>query len=122
MALEHLTGLTCDVVGGCAYVPCIQRNGIYALRAISSAEQAHLLKGQRRLVYLDDMIRIVYESGNELDEGYRETALLGLGKHCKYTLKYTTDLSVSSDDKDRQPVGDNKQPKKKTTKKKEGKK
>lgn len=99
IALEQLLGMTCDAVGQCAYVPCIQRNGIYALRAIAAAEQAHLLKGQRRLVYLDDAIAILYESGNELDEGYKETSKLGLAKHCKYTLKFTKNIQFDEDKK-----------------------
>ena len=90
--MQQLLGMTCDAVGQCAYVPCIQRNGIYALRAIAAAEQAHLLKGQRQLVRIDDTIAILYESGNELIDGYKETSKLGLAKHCKYTLKFNKDI------------------------------
>lgn len=99
IALQQLVGMTCDAVGQCAYVPCIQRNGIYALRAIASAEQAHLLKGQRQLVRIDDTIRILYESGNELIDGYRETSKLGLAKHCKYTLKFNKNIQFDEEKK-----------------------
>ena len=98
IALQQLLGLTCDAIGQCAYVPCIQRNGIYAMRAISAAEQAHLLKGQRQLVHIDDTIAILYESGNELIDGYRETSKLGLAKHCQYTLKFTKDIQFHNKD------------------------
>lgn len=99
-ALQQLVGMTCDAVGQCAYVPCIQRNGIYAMRAISSAEQAHLLKGQRQMVHIDDTIKILYQSGNELIDGYRETSKLGLAKHCKYTLKFTKNIQFDEEGKE----------------------
>lgn len=99
IALQQLIGMTCDAIGQCAYVPCIQRNGIYAMRAIAAAEQAHLLKGQRQLVHIDDTIAIMYESGNELIDGYRETSKLGLAKHCKYTLKFNKNIQFDEKDK-----------------------
>ena len=92
IAMQQLVGMTCDAIGQCAYVPCIQRNAIYGMRAISAAEQAHLLKGQRQIVHIDDTIKVMYESGNELAAGYRETSKLGLAKHCKYTLKFTKNI------------------------------
>ncbi len=97
IALQQLVGMTCDAIGQCAYVPCIQRNGIYAMRAIAAAEQAHLLKGQRQLVRIDDTIHILYESGNELIDGYRETSKLGLAKHCKYTLKFNKNIEFEEE-------------------------
>ncbi|XQP55153.1 MAG: L-serine ammonia-lyase, iron-sulfur-dependent, subunit alpha [Mycoplasmoidaceae bacterium] len=97
IALQQLVGMTCDAIGQCAYVPCIQRNGIYAMRAIAAAEQAHLLKGQRQLVRIDDTILILYESGNELIDGYRETSKLGLAKHCKYTLKFNKNIEFEEE-------------------------
>lgn len=97
IGLQQLVGMTCDAVGQCAYVPCIQRNGIYALRAISAAEQAHLLKGQRQLVHIDDTIAVLYQSGNELNDGYKETSKLGLAKHCKYTLKFNKNIQFDEE-------------------------
>ncbi len=99
IGLQQLLGMTCDAVGQCAYVPCIQRNAIYAMRAIAAAEQAHLLKGQRQLVHIDDTIKILYESGNELIDGYKETSKLGLAKHCKYTLKFTKNIQFDEEAK-----------------------
>lgn len=99
IGLQQLLGMTCDAVGQCAYVPCIQRNAIYAMRAIAAAEQAHLLKGQRQLVHIDDTIAILYESGNELIDGYKETSKLGLAKHCKYTLKFTKNIQFDEEAK-----------------------
>lgn len=97
-ALQHLVGLTCDAVAQCAYVPCIQRNAIYAMRAIDAAETAHILKGQRQLIHLDDTIQICYDSGNELKDGYRETSKLGLAKHAKYVLKFRKDIQFHDED------------------------
>ncbi len=99
MALEQLLGMTCDAVGQCAYVPCIQRNAIYAMRAIGAAEEAPFLDGQRQLVRIADAIKILYESGNELIDGYKETSKLGLAKHCKYTLKFNKDIQFHEDEK-----------------------
>jgi len=96
-ALQQLLGMTCDAVGQCAYVPCIQRNAIYAMRAIDAAELAHTLKGKRQLVNIDDTICSAFESGNELNDGYRETSKLGLAKHCKYVLKFRKDIQFHED-------------------------
>ena len=98
-ALEELLGMTCDAVGQCAYVPCIQRNGVYALRAIASAELAHKLTPMKRLVNIDDAIAVAYESGNELNDGYRETSKLGLAKHCKYVLKFRKNIQFDENGK-----------------------
>ncbi len=92
-ALEQLLGMTCDAVGGCAYVPCIQRNAIYAMKAIDSAELAHLLWKNTQFLKLDAIIDIAYQSGNDLKKEYRETGIGGLAKNCKYTLKYRTKVT-----------------------------
>ncbi len=85
-ALQHIIGLTCDAVKGTVFVPCMQRNGIYANKAIDAAILAHYMKDLPQLIYVDDTIEAAYISGNELKEGYRETALLGLGKYAQYSV------------------------------------
>ena len=90
--LEQLLGMTCDAVGQCAYVPCIQRNGLYAIKAIDSAEVAHQLGDFRSLIYLDDAIAVLKKSGDDLNDGYKETSKLGLAKHCKYVLKFRKNI------------------------------
>ena len=92
-ALQQLLGMSCDAVGGCAYVPCIQRNAIYAMKAIDSAELAHLLRKNDQLIKLDTAIAIAFQSGNDLKSEYRETGIGGLAKNCKYTLKYRTKVT-----------------------------
>lgn len=91
-ALQQLVGMTCDAVGQCAYVPCIQRNAIYSMRAMDAAELAHNMKGMRQIVNIDDTIEACYDSGNDLIDGYRETSKLGLAKHCKYVLKFRKNI------------------------------
>lgn len=92
-ALQQLLGMSCDAVGGCAYVPCIQRNAIYAMKAIDSAELAHMLKNNTELINLDIVISIAFQSGNDLKTAYKETGIGGLAKNCKYTLKYRTKVT-----------------------------
>lgn len=98
-ALQQLVGMTCDAVGQCAYVPCIQRNAIYAMRAMDAAELAHNMKGMRQVVHMDDSIAACFQSGNDLLDGYRETSKLGLAKHCKYVLKFRKNIQFDEEEK-----------------------
>lgn len=87
-ALQHLLGLTCDAVCGYVFVPCIQRNAVFALRAIDHAILAHLIKDTSRLVKFDDTIKTMKETGDAIPEEYRETSLAGLSKNAPYVLKF----------------------------------
>jgi len=89
-AFQQCLGLTCDPVGGGVLVPCIQRNAVYANRAIDAAELAHTLRNTRQLVKIDDTIAGAFESGNDLKPGYRETSLKGLAFYCDYVQHVRT--------------------------------
>ncbi|MBQ6854031.1 MAG: L-serine ammonia-lyase [Alphaproteobacteria bacterium] len=80
IAMEHHLGLTCDPICGLVQVPCIERNAISALKAVNAARLA--LRGNgNHLVTLDSVIKTMYETGQHLASGYKETSLAGLAKN-----------------------------------------
>ncbi|MDA1153326.1 MAG: L-serine ammonia-lyase [Proteobacteria bacterium] len=77
IALEHHLGMTCDPVKGLVQVPCIERNGLGAIKAVSAASLALRGDGQH-LVALDVAIETMRQTGADMSEKYKETALGGL--------------------------------------------
>ena len=82
IALEHQLGLTCDPIGGYVQIPCIERNAVASLRALSSAELSHVLSGTRKISF-DLIVRTMYETGKDLNARYRETSEGGLAANYK---------------------------------------
>jgi L-serine dehydratase len=77
IGMEHNLGLTCDPVGGLVQVPCIERNAMGAVKAITAARMA--LRGDgEHLVSLDRVIRTMRDTGRDMASKYKETALGGL--------------------------------------------
>jgi L-serine dehydratase len=77
IALEHHLGMTCDPVKGLVQVPCIERNGLGAIKAVSAASLA--LRGDGvHLVSLDACIETMRQTGHDMHEKYKETSLGGL--------------------------------------------
>jgi len=77
IALEHHLGMTCDPVKGLVQVPCIERNGLGAIKAVSAASLA--LRGDgTHLVSLDVCIETMRQTGIDMSERYKETSLGGL--------------------------------------------
>lgn len=83
MALTHNLGLVCDPVHGLVQVPCIERNGINAVKAVSSARFALLEEEENNYLTLDDVIKTMKDVGDDMPSQYRETALGGLAKYAK---------------------------------------
>ncbi len=77
IALEHHLGMTCDPVRGLVQVPCIERNGLGAIKAVSAASLAMRGDGVH-LVSLDVCIETMRQTGADMSEKYKETALGGL--------------------------------------------
>lgn len=77
IALEHHLGMTCDPVKGLVQVPCIERNGLGAIKAISAASLAMRGDGTH-LVPLDACIETMRQTGEDMMEKYKETSLGGL--------------------------------------------
>jgi L-serine dehydratase len=77
IALEHHLGMTCDPIRGLVQVPCIERNGLGAIKAVAAASLALRGDGQH-LVSLDACIETMRQTGRDMSEKYKETALGGL--------------------------------------------
>ena len=77
IALEHHLGMTCDPVKGLVQVPCIERNGLGAIKAVSAASLSLRGDGQH-LVPLDAAIETMRQTGKDMHEKYKETSLGGL--------------------------------------------
>ena len=77
IALEHHLGMTCDPAGGLVQVPCIERNGIGAIKAVAAASLA--LRGDgSHFMPLDNCIEAMRQTGAEMSSKFKETSLGGL--------------------------------------------
>ncbi|MCC0038523.1 MAG: L-serine ammonia-lyase [Brucellaceae bacterium] len=77
IALEHHLGMTCDPVGGLVQVPCIERNALGAVKAVTAASLA--IKGDgTHFVPLDAAVETMRQTGLDMNERYKETSLGGL--------------------------------------------
>ncbi|MES2261626.1 MAG: L-serine ammonia-lyase [Pseudomonadota bacterium] len=80
IGIEHHLGMTCDPIGGLVQIPCIERNGMGAVKAITAASLA--LKGDgTHFVSLDDVIETMRQTGADMQDKYKETSLGGLAIH-----------------------------------------
>ena len=79
IAMEHNLGLTCDPVKGLVQIPCIERNAVAAMRAISSVNLSRFLYETRKISF-DEVIATMYRTGKDMDEKYRETSHGGLAQ------------------------------------------
>jgi L-serine dehydratase len=77
MGLEHHLGLTCDPVGGLVQIPCIERNAMAAMRAMSCADYALFSDGAHRVTF-DEAVDAMSQTGHDLPSLYRETGSGGL--------------------------------------------
>ncbi len=77
IALEHHLGMTCDPIAGLVQVPCIERNALGAIKAVSAASLAMRGDGQH-LVPLDAAIETMRQTGVDMSTNYKETSLGGL--------------------------------------------
>ena len=77
IAMEHNFGLTCDPIGGLVQVPCIERNAMGAVKAISAARMALRGSGEH-FVSLDQVIKTMRDTGRDMQDKYKETARGGL--------------------------------------------
>jgi L-serine dehydratase len=80
IGIEHHLGMTCDPIGGLVQIPCIERNGMGAIKAITAASLA--LKGDgTHFVSLDEVIETMRQTGFDMQAKYKETSLGGLAIH-----------------------------------------
>ncbi len=77
IALEHHLGMTCDPAGGLVQVPCIERNALGAIKAVSAASLALRGNGEH-FMPLDNCIRVMLQTGRDMDSKYKETSTGGI--------------------------------------------
>ncbi|MFF0741818.1 L-serine ammonia-lyase [Streptomyces sp. NPDC004111] len=77
IGMEHNLGLTCDPVGGLVQIPCIERNGMASVKAVTAAKMAMRGDGSHK-VSLDKVIKTMKETGADMKVKYKETARGGL--------------------------------------------
>jgi len=78
IAMEHHLGLTCDPVGGLVQIPCIERNAMGAMKAITAANLALESNPRNARVSLDNVIATMRQTAKDMNEKYKETSEGGL--------------------------------------------
>jgi L-serine dehydratase len=77
IGIEHNLGLTCDPVGGLVQIPCIERNAVASVKAITAARMA-LHGNGTHYVSLDTAIKTMRDTGADMKAKYKETSQGGL--------------------------------------------
>lgn len=78
IAMEHHLGLTCDPIGGLVQVPCIERNAMGAMKAITASQIALASDPYYARVTLDDVIKTMWQTAEDMNSKYKETSEGGL--------------------------------------------
>lgn len=86
IAMEHHLGLTCDPIGGLVQVPCIERNTMGAIKAITAAQLALQSTPDFAKVSLDKVIKTMWDTALDMNSKYKETADGGLAIHIPLSL------------------------------------
>ncbi|KAN0066432.1 hypothetical protein ACQY0O_000526 [Thecaphora frezii] len=82
IGIEHNLGLTCDPLNGQVQIPCIERNALGSVKAVTAAQLALAGDGQHS-VSLDDAITAMRETARDMHTSYKETSLGGLATAVK---------------------------------------
>ncbi len=86
IAMEHHLGLTCDPIGGLVQVPCIERNTMGAIKAITASQLALQSTPDFAKVSLDAVIKTMWDTAHDMDFKYKETADGGLAINVPLSL------------------------------------
>lgn len=86
IAMEHHLGLTCDPIGGLVQVPCIERNTMGAIKAITASQLALQSTPDYAKVSLDKVIKTMWETALDMNSKYKETADGGLAVNIPISL------------------------------------
>jgi L-serine dehydratase len=78
IAMEHHLGLTCDPIGGLVQIPCIERNSMGAIKAITASQLALEGNPASAKVSLDQVIKTMWETAKDMNSKYKETSDGGL--------------------------------------------
>lgn len=86
IAMEHHLGMTCDPIGGLVQIPCIERNTMGAIKAITAAQLALQSNPDAAKVSLDAVIKTMWETALDMNSKYKETADGGLAETVPLSL------------------------------------
>ncbi|MEM9836548.1 MAG: L-serine ammonia-lyase [Bacteroidota bacterium] len=78
IAMEHHLGLTCDPIGGLVQIPCIERNAMGAIKAITAADLALASKPEDAKVNLDVVVKTMWDTAQAMRREFKETSEGGL--------------------------------------------
>ncbi len=87
IAMEHHLGMTCDPIGGLVQIPCIERNTMGAIKAITASQLALQSTPDFAKVSLDGVINTMWETAKDMNFKYKETAEGGLAVNVPLGLK-----------------------------------
>tara|TARA_R110002124_G_scaffold287335_9_gene473295 strand:- start:6944 stop:8362 length:1419 start_codon:yes stop_codon:yes gene_type:complete len=80
IAMEHHLGMTCDPIGGLVQIPCIERNSMGAIKAITASNMALESDSSAARLSLDNVIQVMWETALDMKSKYKETSEGGLAK------------------------------------------
>jgi L-serine dehydratase len=86
IAMEHHLGLTCDPIGGLVQVPCIERNTMGAIKAITASQLALHSDPDKARVPLDAVVKTMWETAQDMNSKYKETSDGGLAVNIPISL------------------------------------
>jgi L-serine dehydratase len=86
IAMEHHLGMTCDPIGGLVQIPCIERNSMGAIKAITAAQLALQGAPDFAKVSLDAVIKTMWETAVDMSSKYKETSDGGLALQIPLSL------------------------------------
>lgn len=86
IAMEHHLGLTCDPIGGLVQIPCIERNTMGAIKAITAAQLALQSNPDKAKVSLDTVVKTMWQTALDMNVKYKETADGGLAVQIPLSL------------------------------------
>lgn len=86
IAMEHHLGLTCDPIGGLVQVPCIERNTMGAIKAITACQLALQSAPDFAKVSLDAVVKTMWDTAQDMNSKYKETADGGLAINIPLSL------------------------------------
>lgn len=86
IAMEHHLGMTCDPIGGLVQVPCIERNTMGAIKAITASQLALQSNPDNAKVSLDAVVKTMWQTAQDMNSKYKETADGGLAINIPISL------------------------------------
>jgi L-serine dehydratase len=87
IAMEHHLGMTCDPIAGLVQIPCIERNTMGAIKAITASQLALQSAPDYAKVSLDGVIKTMWDTAKDMNFKYKETAEGGLAVNVPLGLK-----------------------------------